>query len=840
MTIDIAMQGTRVIGGIAPRLRGAAGGTPPAPPQGVIQSFAIENTNSGGTSPGFVKIGLPFKKGDMPANCVPKVSIQGGAEITDIQFDERVSWMDGSLKFCVCRFKDATFSASQSRTYDVEAVSGTYDNTERISLATIKANSDVQVVVDTLKDHTPDTTVGSGTFEAKFNDTVATRLTKVGGGKVCESWMGWIMFKDQTGGAEDAHLKAIFHIDAWNNGSNGITDYSYVAVLTQDWWSVAGKDRRNYNAVLKDGAATIETFSAIPHYYHSQWATVRPDNDAQHAQRYWSVNIPTLVYKPDSAYWIETGLVPPQELGFTPTNNLTNTLSIMENMDHRYNIDDGGGYMGRGVISNSDAIAIVNPSADNNRVARVHAHVGLHIPYHYRVDTNRNRSSKASDAWNDFTGEGADKANTVMSFEMGPKLLAEYDFQSDGMPPPATGHRNGAGAALGGWVEPLGGDGPWNVSSGASHGVNYCYFTYLLEGERYILEAQMDLCTNLTHQNNGNLGNGQPYPHFQSSRPSLSIPTTQYLGTGDLNSGNNSRGVGLGLAIMAGAVAVVPDNDVARNFFTVYNDQHGDYLAVSLSYYPQSQKDAGVSVFNEGHGVEAPWAQALIVMGSFFNYRLTENANIKTYADHMAKFSANMWNGTQSAKSMAYRFIPTPKSQPWESVTNEFHHPKYASHIVDAGTSASSTLIGLSSLTPDSVEFPVTVGDSAFFMDNNNLGNQSRDIPAEITEGTEYYVVSISGLNIEVSATPGGPAISFASVNNAAISFLLQSQDAVAMTAPNISSADSYTMMQKAAAVLAHHTGSPNINASHVTEAQNFTSNITVDIDSKLNWRYAL
>jgi len=841
MTIDIAMQGTRVIGGIAPRLRGAAGGTPPAPPQGVIQSFVIENTNNGGTSPGFVKTGLPFKKGDMPANCVPKVSIQGGAEITDIQFDERVSWMDGSLKFCVCRFKDTTFSASQGRTYDVEAATGTFDNAERISLATIKANSDVQVAVDNLKDATPDTTVGSGSFEAKFNDTVATRLTKVGGGKVCESWMGWIMFKDQTGGAEDAHLKAIFHIDAWNNGSNGIADYSYAVVLSQDWWEQSAKDRRTYNATLKDGATTSETYTSVDHHYHGQWATVRTDNDDQHAQRHWDGTIPTLFHKPDFDYWMEAGFIPPLETGYTSVNSAAsqNTYSPFDNFFHRAAIDGTGDYPGRGIIPNQDCHLIVTTNAENARVARVNAFAGLHIGYHFRTNANRNRSSKSADAWNDFSGESSDVANTPISLSLDPMTASLYDFTSDGMPSDKHAYKgNAPDANDGGWQSPAGGTGVWTLSSNTSHAVNFCYFLYLYEGERWFLDATVDLATAASHNDVADNFGSRAYPQYYDEinrRTEFSIPATQYGGLASLRKPENSRSVGWSQVLTGSASAIVPDHDVMKEYIDLYNAHNSEWLGAGLSRYPTSQLMAGIP-FHHGNQMMSAWMFAFQCEGAYHNYRVTENAHSKSYADHISKFLANLWTSNMKGLAETSRMSAQYITEDWDSaVSGTDYITDYGLELEGADVTNGSADI----TTKNIATFDWAVDDELWFTRVNGSGT-NEVIPADIVEGNVYHVVSAvntSGDNwtIQVSATRGGAAIVFGETSHCAVS----ARPAAANRSVSAATGGSQTVnVISGAAIMAYKSGSPHMTLALAQVAKSYLSTITTNVDAIISHRF--
>jgi len=115
------------------------------PASSLSTTFNIENVENA-TSPTLVRIGMPFKKGDVPSGMIPKVSkTVGGTEITNIQFDQRVTWNDGSLKFCVCHFRDTDLTALEDRSYTLEAKSGSFSNTGTFSLSDIKTDSSWEV-----------------------------------------------------------------------------------------------------------------------------------------------------------------------------------------------------------------------------------------------------------------------------------------------------------------------------------------------------------------------------------------------------------------------------------------------------------------------------------------------------------------------------------------------------------------------------------------------------------------------------------------------------------------------------------------------------------------------
>lgn len=124
---------------------------PTAGDAAVLQTFTITNTEGAATSPGLVRVPIHFKDGDMPSGSIPQVEIQGGAEITDIQFSSRATWNSGALKRCVCYFRDSTFTAAQTRTYDVSAQTGSFNDTPAFTTTDVSNEADLKVLFSNVR-----------------------------------------------------------------------------------------------------------------------------------------------------------------------------------------------------------------------------------------------------------------------------------------------------------------------------------------------------------------------------------------------------------------------------------------------------------------------------------------------------------------------------------------------------------------------------------------------------------------------------------------------------------------------------------------------------------------
>lgn len=791
---------------------------------GTIQSFAVRNWGAS-ASPGLLRGGVMFTKGDVPANSVPVLSKASVA--VPAQFDACASWTDGSLKFAVMHMRDADFTVSESRSYGVAAVIGSRANAGSLTLAAAISGHDFKVNFANFTQYNDSTTVtrGSGSFTASMasHAAVATRVTKVHSGPVCDGWSFWGMATDNTGGAADAHLKVIWHVDAWKDAGGAITRLEVVPELAQDWWSIPGKLRLNYDAVFLDGSTTIAAFSGVQHFYHSHWLMCRSTADNNIGRRHWmGGSIPTLNYKPDLAYQKTTKVIPPQKLSDPTPPPLLSTLPTyvpLSSQNHRADIDGTGDYMGRGPIPKSDAIALMSQNPFDVAVARVNGHVGLHAPYRFRSNRTRTRP-----------GEAADTANTVISWILDPKTLAEYDFTADGMPVPVYAFGpdpRSAAEYTDGYVGPQGGFGPWNYSSDSSHAVSYSFGMYLLEGESYHLEACLDNATSIAHRLVSNyLGLRPLFLANDSAYAALNIPTTIWCPT-VVWKPDNVRAMGWAMLIMGHGAGIVPDDHVAARSVKALNSHVGDYCQMSSQYMPASQIGAGqFRAFAGGsdqYGVDgAPWMLAINGMGAYYNYLLTEVAGYKTAGDICANWTLGVIGTGAFYTVDAYRNMTRPLAAPWDASTNDFFQPSAAPVFgLFPNVVASNPTITLGDYwNAVNQRMTLTNGDKIYFAHES----ASSVIPPEFAAATPYYVINVTnptwiafdtntGANsptIQLAATPGGAAITPSANYVGRFGWIQQAAHAtVATDPPYIPVPDNYEAIHLANAVFAQSAGNP-------------------------------
>ena len=111
----------------------------------VATSFKLEE-NAATTSTGKRVVMMHFAQGDVPSGYIPQVTLQGGSELTDLNFNYRRTWPDGSLKQARCAGDFGSFTSNQQKTYDLTAKLGTYDDTANYTWADVLA--DLDAVVD--------------------------------------------------------------------------------------------------------------------------------------------------------------------------------------------------------------------------------------------------------------------------------------------------------------------------------------------------------------------------------------------------------------------------------------------------------------------------------------------------------------------------------------------------------------------------------------------------------------------------------------------------------------------------------------------------------------------
>ncbi len=808
----------------------------------LITTFSVSEWNSA-SSTGFLRFGLPFKQGDIPSGSIPEIRL-GGTPLTAVQFDERVTWSDGSLAFCVCHANLSSFTSAQTKDYEIYRVTGSYSNTGTKALTDITGTHDFKVLFSSFQQYDGSTSTqrGSGAFTASFNTqaAVATRCWKYHSGPVCESWEVWGPALDDTGGAADAHLTTVWYVSIWKNTNGTIADYEYCAVPSQFWWSVASKYRLDYTATLKNGGSTIQTYTGVQHPYRAQWATVRTTVDNNHARRHWVTAIPTLMYKPSKSYWVQTGYIPPYDTNFTPNASAYSTPYVPgDDIDHGTSINSTGPYQGRGLLNNSDLRFWMrlpsSATAQDLRYARTNAFMALHLPYHYR--SNRTRTRPASDG---CPGGDAspDTAATIIAMKLDP--LAPADFTADGMPVSVDASANSDSNAIykDSYVTPLGGVGVFgasNVGGGdSSHARRPAFFMYLMEGERFFMQAHLSLATKAAH------GIAAVHPNYRATpggslsqkssyQANFTFPSNYYHGVAEFGYHGNTRHLGWSSQLLAIAWAVCPDNDPQRNFIRAWVTHNYDYYAQTVNYMPANQLALGTLEA----GTDQFWQIAMNAQCHYHAYALTKLQDILDMGNFAVKAAISLC-ATNRYRCIISGFLTSPKSTTmWDPVTNDFFT---AAQLMRTDITTTSINPTTDVLTFISTSWSYTNGDQCRPV-IGAVSVNDRAVPSELTEGELLYLVNVSGSTAQVSRTPGGAAINFTNSYTITNWAFLQQEFgnySVAVNPPYLPSADSNASMVQAAINYGSYLGNTDCDAQ-VSNINTFMQNVSTS--DWVTWR---
>lgn len=837
-TIRVNSSGSPIIGS------GGGGGPSyvPVTASATIQTFTLTNTSATTASPVLTKVPLFFAKTAVTSAQVPQVTAQSGGGTITVQFDEVRTWSDGSWKSCVMCIRDTnTIAASGSRLYDVAAVTGSRNNSGVFTLTGGSANTDVAADSDWKGDmsaHSQPTQTDTANHSFSLNTAAgtATRVTKIRSGPVCD---GWVV--KQTLVAND-EIIATYYVDAFNDGSNTTNGNIACAMkLGLLFWDQASKDRHDYTLTFKEGVTTKDTYSTLQHHYHSEWITVRLANDPESGRMHWQdeSKMPTLMHIPDFNYLMQHLFLPPLKLSAKASVTVTpagsSTYTPCSNQGHRANIDGTGGYIGRGVIDGFTAHYIYKQTSAALRLARVQALTGLHLPWQYVSKNNRNRSSIASDAYNNFSGETADVSFTPISLILDP--LADYDFQAEGMPAPTHGYNGSAASAThkAGWVGPSGGTGSWsNYATGASHAPQIAHAMYLIEGERYLLDAAIQDWTGCIHKTHGNQYRGRGQAMFTDGGAwrGVNWPITiqQRGGSYFGDEKTNYRDFGIMTAKAAYAAGLVPDNDVSKPYLVALAQQDANTMGNLMTALPTAARDLGVVV--EAVRAERPWMRAMQAQGFRAFGTLLENtvyqdaasvtekwgANVVTYG---SKYMLNAYAGAHHLKGYDnFNTTDNPYVTPANIIT------EVISCSVDAGTNVVT------------VNHPKgcawSADDRVVFVDytDSTIGVS---LPGGYTQGDLLYVISPSGNTFKVSTTSGGGELDLTTTGTYYIAIQYQDDSATAgdggRSTPN---ADDYAPMWVQAIIMGHLAGNADCSQAIVDELETWIAAVDINGSSGL------
>lgn len=103
-------------------------------------------------------------------------------------------------------------------------------------------------------------TRGSGAFTCSFNTVPTPNIDVVKSGAACVQYRGHDFFKDDVGGAADAHLETEFYVTAWTKNDGTLGPISHIPKVHQGWMNIPDGIWCNYDALYKNGNTTIRDF----------------------------------------------------------------------------------------------------------------------------------------------------------------------------------------------------------------------------------------------------------------------------------------------------------------------------------------------------------------------------------------------------------------------------------------------------------------------------------------------------------------------------------------------------------------------------------------------------
>ncbi len=320
---------------------------------------------------------------------------------------------------------------------------------------------------------------------------------------------------------------------------------------------------------------------------------------------------------------------------------------------------------------------------------------------------------------------------------------------------------------------------------------------------------------------------------FVSQRSSLGIPTTQWSGLANTFAQSNTRASGWSYMLLGSALSYMPDDHVASNYITKWVEHNVDHTAQSIGYLPSDQEDWGV--YCMGDRLNSPWMQGFNTLGYLFLNKHLDNADSNTVADLSIKFHKNLLDDPQKYTLNSYRMMITERSGQWQPGVNDFRStPLPVCHPTAVTTRASDNKV-IATAWKNGME--IAVNDPIYFSAQTEAPANC-NVPAEVTEGDEYFVVSVNGFEMEISTTLGGSPINF---NSDTSNCTIFTRPAIATTdpanfPPYLPNDNSVAAIAASAAIEGNYYDNTVILDSDITDLNSWTTNIVYD--DILTWAY--
>jgi hypothetical protein len=767
--------------------RAAVGQQTVAPGKGTLHSFTLHNTSGVASTQTIARLGLAFLKGDVPAGKRIAVRQRGGPQIAFAAAAATNTWADGSLRSTadggLVMFDGVPLPAGGSRSYEVFVRNGDIATSGFDPFAWLAAHGNDLTVAVTAR-------TGSATgprpdllFSLKTAIATTTRREIL-----CDT-RRFVRIKAWQKVPQEEHLICEYHLDFWLDGTGQPWGLEFAPVLTQHWWVAdpfgvtQTKERQTYDATVKYGTTVLDTRTRLDHAYYCRWASLRPQDDAQHARKHWIglglSQMPTVRVQYDDESlkrMMKAGYVPPFRLGvnYDPDKFPTSYVPLATN-GHRAGINGTGAYVGRGMWGDPDAKLLSRQASATAataegawRSSRVMAQAGVSAYHHIRDHRSATGVNGGTDTTNRLIPGVLRKITTTYTGLAGPCVYSKGTRESTTglavLPPQSTA---------------VGGTGSFS-SYDTAHSVNYSGPTAFLEGETYLGEAALSCFLIATVSVNWNaLGcdRGLLYYDAVARRTAQSIPTAagNYYGTNpDVTT--QDRAMAWSLNLLNATWCLAADDRTETPWLKNMILNLDNLLSDSYGYYPAEHRDKGIAFFRlQYQGLISPWMNNWQGMAA---YQLARTC------DFLPDNARNM-NGIEETALLAARFVIKQFANSPYSI-GHYHHMW--------GTDAAGlqpvpddewpgeylvTFTGSIGTATPPVGMSWTKGDKLRIMPfNANFAAQA--IPSGLAQGTLYYLVNVSGNTFQLSRADGGSPIVIADQSN--VSCYITSQQEASVT----------------------------------------------------------
>ena len=766
-----------------------------------------------------------------------RIRVSGGNDVAFAALVGRNSYTDGSVHTTadggVVLHDTTPLAAGASRTYEVYAAPGSQPEGTFDPWAWISAHANDFTVEITNR-------TGSSTgARSNLSFSLKTAVSNTARREIVNRTAQFVRTKVWQKLDGEEHLICEFHHDFWLDASGDVQGIEWTAVMSQHWWVndpfgvSQPRERQNYDATVRYGSTVVDSRTGLAHAYHCRWASLRPDNDPQHARKHW-VNVsgapmPTIRVQYSDAVWremIRAGAAPPQ--GDSPIRApVSRTYTPLGTNGHNSSIMSGGGYLGRGVWD-EDSAKIISHSPGGSgrnpdgawRAARVSAQGGLGFYGHLRDHRSGSVGKIIPAPFRQITG------GTQSYAGLGATVLRSRNNSFSPFPP----HPQWT------WVDPHGGTGAFSGYDSA-HATNYSTAIAFLEAEHYLADAALSsLDFNLWHFHfNEYVHDAQIYYQGTSYNP----PPTRF---GTLPSGirNEDRALAWSLNFLGRQWILTDDRSIERPYVLNVIRNVENYLTTSANYISPAHYNRGLLRMHRPYAT-GQWQVGMRIMTAYMAHLALR--------DHLPVNTRGM-NGIQESAFLDARFIRrtlaqglyflganligvSPSLDPTIVFSDNWYPCAFSFAINNGLFTVNGMLQGLDTLV-DGLRVQFTTHD----------GNMDpKPTPAPFQAGVDYWTVQTSGNTFRLASTPGGSPIGSTVVQSSNLPLILIAPPSYNRTqiGPNppyfMPPSDHFLLIAHAAVQYARGMGHPDYDAAFCNAVDTFMAPyFTPTRDVFVNW----